>query len=93
MRSTCRSCPGCRVTNAGPGGSGCCWGAWRVELTPAAPTLVPDEQITVRAIVHPPDDFRGRQAVNVNAFLANATGAVGPAGGLAGGVTLTVVRD
>jgi hypothetical protein len=56
---------------------------WRVELSPAEPALAPGAQITIRAVVTPPDGWTGRQAVNVNAYDEHDE--------LAGGVTLTVV--
>jgi hypothetical protein len=56
---------------------------WTVALEPAAPTLPPGDEITVRAVVTPPDAFTGRQPVNVHAFHQY---------GLAGGVTLVVER-
>jgi hypothetical protein len=57
---------------------------WTVDISPAEPTLAPDEEITVHVRVEPPADFHGSRAVNVNAFHAN---------GFASGVTLRVVRS
>lgn len=58
---------------------------WRVDLTPDAPSLAPEQVIDVIAAVTPPDGWHGSQAVNVNAF--------GHEAGLVGGVTLTVLRE
>ncbi len=57
---------------------------WTVAIEPEHPALAPDEQIAVAVLVTPPDAWSGAQAVNVNAFHD---------AGLAGGVTLTVVRE
>lgn len=56
---------------------------WRVAFEPAAPTLAPGDETTIRVLITPPDSFHGRQPVNVHAFHS---------AGLAGGVTLTVER-
>lgn len=55
---------------------------WNVRIEPDAPTLAPNDEITISVTITPPAGFRGTQDFNVNAFHA---------GGLAGGVTLTVV--
>lgn len=54
-----------------------------VEIDPPAPSLQPDESVTVRVRVTPPAAFTGRQPVNVNAFHER---------GFAGGVTLIVTK-
>lgn len=56
---------------------------WAVVLDPSEPRLAPDAEITVRVTVTPPDTFRGRQPLNVNAFDER---------GFVGGVTLYVER-
>jgi hypothetical protein len=58
---------------------------WEVDVTPDSPSLAPDEAINVTVTVGPPDGWTGSKAVNVNSF--------GQVTGLAGGVTLTVVRE
>jgi hypothetical protein len=55
---------------------------WTVLLDPESPTLDPEQEVTIQAVVTPPEGWTGRQSVNVNAYTAD---------GLAGGVTLTVV--
>jgi hypothetical protein len=57
---------------------------WRIDISPLAPDLAPDQEIPVQVMVHPPDGFRGSQAININAFAGS---------NLAGGVTLTVVGE
>jgi NPCBM-associated, NEW3 domain of alpha-galactosidase len=54
---------------------------WHVEVDPEAPSLAPGESIPLTVTVTPPTGFTGDLTFNVNAFHA---------GGLAGGVTLTV---
>lgn len=54
---------------------------WIVELSPAQPTLQPDEEIDIKARITPPAGFTGTKPFNVNA-LYGAT--------FAGGVTLVV---
>jgi hypothetical protein len=41
---------------------------WGIELAPERLVLAPGEQVDVRVNVSAPDGFRGRQAINVNAF-------------------------
>lgn len=55
---------------------------WSVKIEPDTPTLAPNDEITITVTITPPAGFTGRQDFNVNAFHD---------GGLAGGVTLTVV--
>jgi hypothetical protein len=55
-----------------------------VQITPPAPTLAPEEAVTITATVEPPAGFQGRQAININAFYDQ---------GFAGGVTVTVVKE
>jgi hypothetical protein len=55
---------------------------WNVRIDPDAPTLAPNDEITITVTITPPAGFKGTQDFNVNAFHD---------GGLAGGVTLTVV--
>ena len=52
---------------------------WGIELDPESVVLSPGEQVDVRVNLSAPEGFRGRQAINVNAF-DNAV--------LTGGVTL-----
>jgi uncharacterized membrane protein len=52
---------------------------WRVVVDPESLSLDPGGQAEVRVEVTAPDGFRGRQALNVNAFAGD---------GLVGGVTL-----
>jgi hypothetical protein len=54
---------------------------WAVEITPARPSLDPDEAVIVTFRATPPAGFVGRQPFNVNVFHEL---------GLAGGVTLYV---
>jgi hypothetical protein len=54
---------------------------WKVEIQPDAPTLNPNDEITITVTITPPAGFKGTQAFNVNAFYDD---------GFAGGVTLTV---
>jgi hypothetical protein len=54
---------------------------WSVVLDPSEPRLAPEAETTVRVTVTPPDDFRGRQPLNVNAF---------DGAGFVGGVTFYV---
>jgi hypothetical protein len=56
---------------------------WEVTISPPAPLLAPGDEIPVEVVIFPPDDFHGSRAINVNAFNRD---------GLAGGVTLIVVR-
>lgn len=56
---------------------------WRVDISPAEPTLAPGQEITLEVTVHPPDDFHGTRPININGFVGR---------NLAGGVTLTVTR-
>ncbi|MBL8222799.1 MAG: hypothetical protein JNL62_26405 [Bryobacterales bacterium] len=58
---------------------------WRVEFDQDEVSLLPGEERTIRVVVDAPDDFRGRQAFNVNAVYGE--------GRLAGGVTLYVERN
>lgn len=57
---------------------------WTVEINPDAPVLAPNDEITINVTITPPAGFVGTQDFNVNAFHE---------GGLAGGVTLTVVAS
>ncbi|MEP7347867.1 MAG: hypothetical protein ABI877_21530 [Gemmatimonadaceae bacterium] len=52
---------------------------WTVAISPAAPTLLADEEITVHVDVTPASGFVGEKPFNVNAFTD---------GGFVGGVTL-----
>jgi hypothetical protein len=52
---------------------------WTVAISPATPTLAPDEEITVQVEATPPPGFIGDKTFNVNAFADGA---------FAGGVTL-----
>jgi hypothetical protein len=54
---------------------------WIVELSPAQPTLQPDEEIDVNARITPPAGFTGTKPFNVNALYGDT---------YAGGVTLVV---
>lgn len=56
---------------------------WSVKLEPPAPLLAPNDEITVRVVITPPDTFTGRQTFNVHAFHQQ---------GLAGGISLVVER-
>ena len=56
---------------------------WTVEVAPDSPILAADQEITVTVTITPPDHFKGRQFINVNAFHNR---------GPAGGVTLIVER-
>lgn len=56
---------------------------WEVKISPPTPLLAPGAEIPIAVVVFPPDDFHGSRAINVNAFTPH---------GLAGGVTLIVVR-
>ena len=55
---------------------------WQVSVAPDGPTLPPNDETTITVTITPPAGFVGTQDFNVNAFHD---------GGLAGGVTLTVV--
>jgi hypothetical protein len=55
---------------------------WQITVVPAAPTLDADQSATITVTAAPPPGFTGNQVLNVNAFLK---------GGMAGGVTLTVL--
>jgi hypothetical protein len=55
-----------------------------VQIAPATPTLAAGAEATITVTVEPPAGFHGRQPVNVNAFHEQ---------GLAGGVTLTTVKE
>jgi hypothetical protein len=57
---------------------------WSVEIEPEELSLDAEEEVDIRIVVTPPDNFRGRQPINVNAFNRL---------GLAGGVTLFVVGE
>jgi hypothetical protein len=57
---------------------------WEVKISPASPLLPPEAEIPIEVVVFPPADFHGSRAINVNAFTRQ---------GLAGGVTLIVVRQ
>jgi hypothetical protein len=54
---------------------------WDVTFSPANPILDPGQEITVAAMVSPPNDLTGRQPINVHAFTKS---------GLAGGITFYV---
>jgi hypothetical protein len=54
---------------------------WQVTIVPETPILNPDESTDITVTAEPPASFTGSQIINVNAFHA---------GGMAGGVTLTV---
>jgi hypothetical protein len=54
---------------------------WTISFVPEQPLLSPDEEITIKAIVVPPDSFKGRQLINVHTFYQD---------GLAGGVTISI---
>ena len=55
--------------------------SWQVTFSPARPELGPDEEIRVVATVTPPNDWTGRQPINVHAFSST---------GLIGGVTFYI---
>jgi hypothetical protein len=55
-----------------------------VQITPASPRLAPGHETTITVTAEPPTAFQGRQNINVNVFHDQ---------GLAGGVTLTVVKE
>jgi hypothetical protein len=57
---------------------------WGIELAPESLVLAPGEQVEVQVNLTAPDGFRGRQAINVNAFDHAV---------LTGGVTLYAVGD
>jgi uncharacterized membrane protein len=54
---------------------------WTIEIEPQSVSLEPGEQVEVTVDVTAPDNFAGRQAINVNAFDDDR---------LVGGVTLYV---
>ncbi|MBV8895301.1 MAG: hypothetical protein JO051_02235 [Acidobacteriaceae bacterium] len=54
---------------------------WQLTVVPETPTLDPDQSTVITVTAQPPAGFNGNQVLNVNAFHA---------GGIAGGVTLTV---
>jgi hypothetical protein len=54
-----------------------------VDIAPPAPRLDPGDSIAITVTVEPPEDFVGRQPINVNAFHGQRR---------AGGVTLTTVK-
>jgi hypothetical protein len=54
---------------------------WQIEFQPTEPVLGPGDEIEIRVVVTPPDDFVGPQGINVNAFDETR---------LAGGVTFFV---
>jgi hypothetical protein len=55
---------------------------WQVKIDPEEPSLAPGESAPVTLTATPPGGFSGSQTLNVNSFHE---------GGLAGGVTLTVM--
>jgi hypothetical protein len=57
--------------------------SWAVTFTPDNPVLAPDEEITVKGTISPPDTFHGTLPVNIHAF-SGAT--------LVGGMTMIVNR-
>jgi hypothetical protein len=57
---------------------------WAVEISPDAPSLLPNEETDISVKITPPAGFAGRQNFNVNAL----SGA-----GYVGGVTLVVAAD
>ncbi len=54
---------------------------WQVAISPASPTLQPNDEITIGVTITPPAGFTGRRPFNINALSD---------GGYAGGVTLVV---
>jgi len=56
---------------------------WTVELVPAAPSLSPNDEITVTARITPPDSFTGAKSLNLNVRYGER---------YAGGVTLVVSK-
>ena len=56
---------------------------WTIQFTPANPALGSGEEMTIDAVVTPPDDFQGTMPVNVHTFAGNT---------LAGGVTILVQK-
>jgi hypothetical protein len=54
---------------------------WQVKIEPEGPSLAPGQSIPLTVTATPPAGLTGNQPLNVNAFHA---------GGIAGGVTLTV---
>lgn len=57
---------------------------WTVAFTPAAVSLLPDEEVDVTVAITPPAAFTGEQAFNIHAVLDN--------GVFAGGVTVYVTK-
>ncbi|MCB0704622.1 MAG: hypothetical protein KDC34_04905 [Saprospiraceae bacterium] len=57
---------------------------WSIRYEPETPILKPEEEITIKVIVTPPDSFHGQKSFNVNAFHQQ---------GMAGGVSLIVKRS
>lgn len=56
---------------------------WSIAINPDRLVLAPGDEQVVEVIVEPPDGFRGRRAINVNAFREDVP---------AGGVTLMVEK-
>ena len=54
---------------------------WQLTITPNAPTILPNQSVPITVSATPPSGFTGNQVLNVHAFHA---------GGIAGGVTLTI---
>ena len=56
---------------------------WSVEIKPQTPVLASGEEISVGVTVNVPDDFHGKEPVNIHVFNND---------GLAGGVTVYIER-
>lgn len=56
---------------------------WSVEIEPQTPVLAPGEEISIGVTVNVPDDFHGKEPVNIHVFNND---------GLAGGVTVYIER-
>jgi hypothetical protein len=56
-------------------------GGWQLTITPNAPAILPNQSVPITVSATPPSGFTGNQVLNVHAFHA---------GGIAGGVTLTI---
>jgi hypothetical protein len=56
---------------------------WTITFNPAAPVLIPGEEVEIAATVDPDNNFHGTQPLNIHTFSGNE---------LVGGVTITVER-
>jgi hypothetical protein len=57
---------------------------WAIALTPERPVIAPGEEVTIQAVITPPDDFHGTQPINIHSWSGSK---------LVGGITLLVQRD